>query len=454
MYRLINSVFGLTNKKSQVLLLTPSRRSFGECANEMYYGLLKAQRESKKVLFIYPRPFIFKRLGFSVVNRELFDLDSEYNLPSKGFFGFIAGCLLSVYVFCLHILYELRYSNWSRQVFKHIWPVMKLEMGFSFPTIGRPELWKPYGINFFSWDILEMQHWSKQHEEYIPPRLKESKRRYAEQTRVQLGIPLTDWFVCLHARATESKPARNVSIHNYIEGIKAITNAGGWIVRLGDSAMTPLPTMEKVIDYAHSPYKSELMDLYLISQCRFFLGHSSGPNIIANLLRKPLLLVNMTEWSASTLLKKGDIGIIKHVFSRSQNRFLGIKEILEEPSMVQHDGVSAEDYELVENSPQEIREAIEEFLTRPDPYEYSDFQKTYNETRMKELRRCLEQGQPRQVLAVAEKDLFMERYRIGADVYAHGTLSETYLKKNWLRDEKERSPSPTDEGTVGGISDA
>ena len=157
--------------------------------------------------------------------------------------------------------------------------------------------------------------------------------------------------------------------------------------------------------------------------------YNSGPNIIANLLRKPLLLVNMTDRSTGTQKKKGDLGIIKHVLSRSRNRFLGIREILEEPSLVQVYGIPGEDYELVENSPQEIRETIEQFLTRPDPYEYSALQKTFNEIQRKEFRRCLEQGQPRYVLGVPEKDLFMERYRIGADVYAHGTLRNLFKKE-------------------------
>ena len=225
------------------------------------------------------------------------------------------------------------------------------------------------------------------------------------------------------------KPVRNASIQNYIEGIKAITDAGGWVVRLGEPGLPKLPVMERVIDYAHSPYKSELMDIYLISECRFFVGHSSGPNIVANLLRKPLLLVNMTEWVASTLLKKGDLGIIKHVFSYSRNRYLGIKEVLEEPSLVQFDGIPADDYEIVENSSEEIREAIEEFLKRQDPYVNSISQNIYNEVRKKELRRCLEKGEPTFVKGVPEKNLYLERYRIVADVYAHGTLCDNYLKK-------------------------
>ena len=450
MYRLIDSVFGLVNKKSRVIFYTPNRRSFGECVKDMYYGLLLAKREGKKVLFIYPRPFIFRRLGFSVVNRELFDLESEYILPSKSAYGFIAGCLLSIYVFCLFVLGALRSSS-LRRVFQPIWPVMTvLDFGFHIPRIGRSEIYKQHDINFFSWEIVETQHWEKKHETYAPPRLKESKRCYAEKLRVQLGIPLTDWFVCLHLRNNEPNPNRNQSIENCIEGIKAITNAGGWVVRLGDPTMTPFPPTQRVIDYAHSPYKSELMDLYLISQCKFFLGISSGPYVVANLFKKPVLLINMTDWGASMILKKNDLGIIKHVFSRSRNRFLSIKEILQEPSMIQIYGNTLDEYELVENSSTEICEAVVEFLTRPDTYEHSNLQNEFNVTRKNELRRCLEQGEPRTewipvFKGVPEKDLYMESYRISAAVYAKGTLADIYLKKNWHKDETVRLPTPTRE---------
>ncbi len=438
MYQLVNSFFGFANTKRKVLLMTPNRRSFGECANEMYYGLLKAQHDRKKVLFLYPRSFILRRLGFSLHNRELFDLESEYTISSNGLSGFLLGSILTIYVLTLHCINEIRHSSFLRRAFKPIWPSMKVESGYSVPQIGRPELWKPYSINNFSWDIVEKQNWSKRHEEYIPPKLKERKQFLAERIRTQMGIGLDEWFVCLHVRAIESKPVRNASIQNYIEGIKTITDSGGWVVRLGEPRLPKLPVMERVIDYAHSPYKSELMDIYLISECRFFIGHSSGPNIVANLLRKPLLLVNMTEWVASTLLKKGDLGIMKHVFSYSRNRYLGIKEVLEEPTFVQFDGIPAEDYEIVENSSEEIKDAVEEFLTRKDPYVYSTFQNIYNEVRMKEIRRCLEKGEPTFVKGVPEKDLYLERYRTAADIFAHGTLCENYLKKNWLIDKKER----------------
>ena len=261
MYRLIDTVFGFVNEKSPIIIHTPNRKSFGDCAKDIYYGLLKAKRESKKVLFIYPRPFIFRRLGFSVINRELFELESEYLYPSKSTYGFIGGCMLSIYALCLYILGELRSSR-LRQVFHPIWPVMtELDFGFNIPRIGRSEIYKQHDINFFSWEIVKTQQWEAQHKEYSPPKIKETKLRYAEQIRLKIGIPLTDWFVCFHTRGTEANSNRNQAIQNFIQGIKVITDAGGWVVRLGNSSMIPLPDMDKVIDYAHSELKSELMDL-------------------------------------------------------------------------------------------------------------------------------------------------------------------------------------------------
>ena len=435
MYRLIDAAFGQFNKRSKVLIHTPNRRSFGECAKDMYFGLLKAQRENKKILFVYPRPLIFKRLGFSVVNRELFDLESEYIISSNGVYGFIAGIILSFYCLCLEILGKLRL------LFNKIWPLKTdLDFGLHIPRIGRSEIYKPHDINYFSWEFVEMQEWGKQHQNYLPPNLKKIKKDFAEQERIKIGIPLGDWFVCLHFRDIEQNSNRNQNIENCIKGIEAINNAGGWVVRLGSNSMPPLPAMDKVIDYAHSSFKSELMDLYFISECKFFIGISSGPYVVSNLLKKPVLLINMTDWGASMILKKNDLAIPKHVYSLSKRRFFSVKEVLDHPKMVQIYGNTLGDFELIENSSDEIYEAIEEFLNRTNPHEYSDLQRKYNNARKNQLRRCLQKGEPKAewmpvFRGATKRDLYMESYRISAAVYLSGTLANSYLEKNWFKDD-------------------
>ena len=204
--------------------------------------------------------------------------------------------------------------------------------------------------------------------------------------------------------------------------------------------MPPLPNMDKVIDYAHSSLKSELMDLYLISECKFFIGISSGPYVVSNLLKKPVLSVNMTDWGASMILKKNDLAIPKHVYSLSKRRFFSVKEVLDHPKMVQIYGNTLGDFELIENSSDEICEAIEEFLNRTSSHEYSDLQSKYNDARRNQLRRCLQKGEPKAewmpiFRGVPKRDLYMESYRMSAAVYLSGTLANSYLEKNWFKDD-------------------
>lgn len=440
MYRLINWGFDHLNKRSPILFQTPNHRSFGNGSEEIFYGLLRAKRENKKVLFLYPRLVLFGKFSLSVVNRERFHLQSDYSIPNENLYGLVGGWLLSTYILSLWLLDCLRHSKGLRSVLRLIRPKMAAcavtEHGYVISQIGRATLWKPHRVDSFSWKVAEEQNWKQQFEEYIPPRLTEDRYRCAEQNRVRMGIPLTDWFVCLHVSENRPLIPRNASIRNYIEAIKVITAAGGWVVRLGDATMTPLSPMERVIDYAHTRHKSELMDLYLISQCRFFIGLSSGPPLVATLFRKPLVIVNMTLWSIDFPLKVGDLALMKHVFSRSHDRYLSIKEILEEPFAVQVMSTVSEGYEIAENTSEEIREVVAEFLTNPEPFEYSDLQKAFNEGRRNQVRRWLEQGEPHSWVGVPHDGIVTEQYRIAPFVDAPaGTLGRRYLERNWLMDD-------------------
>jgi putative glycosyltransferase (TIGR04372 family) len=178
-----------------------------------------------------------------------------------------------------------------------------------------------------------------------------------------------DWFVCLHVREAGFRDDfgrrewRNSSISNYIPAIKAITEAGGWVIRMGDNTMTPLPQMDHVIDYPFSQFKSDLMDIYLISECKFYIASHSGIHDVALLFQKPIITPNMVSWTTGYPLRKGDLGIMKHVYSHLQSRFLSIKELFESGWAVQDitDSLS-QDYKMYENSPEEIKALICEYL--------------------------------------------------------------------------------------------
>ena len=443
MYRLIHRAFDYINSRSQILIQTPNHRSFGNGSEEIFYGLLKAKRENKKVLFLYPRLVLLGKYSFSVVSRERFHLHSDYLISNESIYGLVGGWLLSIYLLLSLVLDRFRHSRNLRRVWRLIQPKIAAsalrDHGYVVALIGYSTLWKPNQVDSFSWKVVEEQSWKQQYQEYIPPRLTENRFSYAEQNRVKMGISLSDWFVCLHVSENRPPIPRNASIRNYIKAIKVITDAGGWVIRLGDTTMTPLPPMKRVIDYPFTRYKSELMDLYLISQCRFFIGCSSGPPMVATLFQKPRVIVNMTLWSIDFPIRMGDLVLIKHIFSRSRDRFLSIKEILEEPYAVEVMSSVSDEYEIIENTSEEIREIVEEFLIKPEPFEYSNLQKDFNKGRRNQVRRWLDQGEPRSMPGFHPDYIVTQQYRYGSLVDApEGTLGQKYLEQNWLLDDLKK----------------
>jgi hypothetical protein len=111
---------------------------------------------------------------------------------------------------------------------------------------------------------------------------------------------------------------------------------------------------------------------------------------------------------------------------------LSLQEILAGPFGYEDFNYSSDGYILVENTAEEIREVIEEFMTRPVDYEYSELQKSFNEGRVRQIRRWFDQqnssGNPANL------------YRIGSrtDSVA-GAIGHKYLEQNWLVDNLERS---------------
>ena len=432
MFRLINKAIGYLFRKSPVLIHTPRAESIGNCAEEIFFGLLKAKREGKKILFLHPRNLFFRRF---VANQKLFHLQSPYSIQNK-YLWYLGGWLLTL-IIALMWLGTGGHIMRLRRILRSIWNKSAGRKAvFDFdrltPTVGKPALWNPGGFDCFSWKVVEEQSWRKQFDGYVPPEMMAYDHRRAEHLRVKMGIPLADWFVCLHVREAgyreDINNPRNASIQNYIEGIKVITAAGGRTVRLGDRSMTPLPPMDRVIDYPHTGYKSELMDIYLLNQCRFYVGGTSGPLEVANLFSKPMVLVNVTGWSMALPVDKGDLTILKHVFSRARNRFLSISEILSEPPTWQGIDLASNEYVMVENTPAEIRDVIDEYLAKSEYYEYSRLQEAFNEGRKNQIHRWFDQ------MGATSADL-TETYRIAARCDSSAaTLGQNYLEQNWLVD--------------------
>jgi len=386
----INKAINCFNKISPVIIQTPWVGTMGNCAEDIYYGLLRARREKKKVMFLYPRDifgiFNFSKFGTGI-NKELLKVESDYRIPYNSCLS-RAGCWFILLLYCFFRLI----NAFNYKVFRKRFP-----RSYLVPELGHFELWNSEGLTHFSRKKVRHYDWGEQTHTYLPVDLSEQSCRKGESLLREMGVPEDSWFVCLHIREPgfyelegKLKSMRNSTVGNYIKMIRVITAAGGWVVRLGDSTMTPLPPMERVIDYPHTLYKCDLMDIFLVKACRFFIGANSGPWQVAFLFQKPMVTVNTVEFVYAYPRRRGDLGLIKHVYSRSRNRFLSLEETLGVIAEVSVCFSNDEDFEFHENTPEEIRDIVKEFMKQVNQNGNMDLQNEYERRREAEAYNILE----------------------------------------------------------------
>lgn len=213
-----------------------------------------------------------------------------------------------------------------------------------------------------------------------PPllQLTEAHRQEGWRRIRALGPKDGEWFACLHVREAgylheeRNDPdhphrMRNADVSSYLPAVRAIVERGGWVVRVGDPSMTPLPEMERVVDYALSDIRSDRMDVFLCASCRFFLGTSSGPAIAAMVFGVPTVMSNMTPMS-HTASAAQDIFLPKLLRDRRDGRLLTMAESLRPPfrDLLRGDRLRALGFDVVDNTVEDLADAVVEMMDRLD----------------------------------------------------------------------------------------
>jgi putative glycosyltransferase (TIGR04372 family) len=199
------------------------------------------------------------------------------------------------------------------------------------------------------------------------------------------GIPKEAWFVCLHVRDAGYKTGsyqkkeeydsyRNADIMAYEPAVREVIKRGGYVVRVGDPNMKPFIEMDGLFDYAHSDIRSNRMDIFLFSQCHFFIGVSSGPVLTPVLFGVPVVMTNFVPMVGRSHADNC-IFIPKMIFLKQENRLASFQEVLSSNlgRIFSSHGYDKHDVELIDNSPDEIRNAIIEMI------EILNGKKTYSE---------------------------------------------------------------------------
>ena len=179
------------------------------------------------------------------------------------------------------------------------------------------------------------------------------------------GVPPDAWFVGLHVREgrARSRAARNADIGTYSLAMESIVARGGWVIRMGDPTMRPLPPMPQVIDYVHSEVRSDWMDVFLWARCRFFIATHSGPKMVPPTFGVPCVITNWAWLGFRTWFSKS-LNIYKLHWSESEKRYWSFAEVLTSSVGVAEflDYLASVGIKLVDNTPEEINDVVVEML--------------------------------------------------------------------------------------------
>jgi len=430
---ILNRLFHQFNKISPIIIQTPWVGTVGNCAEDIYFGLLRARREHKKVFFLFPHDlfwiFTFSKQGKGI-NSELIKVESSYRFLTQGHVLTILGgwCLTAIYCF-FRIFIFIIHKFTKRQVHD----------SYIKPSIGQKALWTPEGATTFQREKVKTFDWKKQLTDPLDVSIPDASLNKAKKIRAQMGMPEKDWFVCLHVREGgyydhiegKAKQIRNCDINSYLKAIKYITQMGGWVVRMGDATMKPLPVLERVIDYPHTPFKSDLMDIYFIQECRFYIGSQSGIWDVATLFQKPILMPNMCEWLFTYPQRQGDLGLMKHIYSRSKKRFLSLNECQDVFRSVQFDILFDDEHEFYDNTPDEILSLMKEYVEQKGSEQIDPLQKEWNQRRVADGYQILE------VTKQADRpdDDMDAKYRFASRLEGcGGAMSLNFLRQNIKQD--------------------
>lgn len=414
----------LKNLKHYTILIVDWDFTIGNLSESLMYGLFKAKRKQKKLIFIrkyiFFEKFFIKKLKYKQL-KGLYFLRHTNILPEQNFFTVAVSTWYGIRLLSALAIGVL--FRWTKinQYFE-----LKLQ-GFGHSDQFNIAQEKEFNFN----TLLEIR---KDFQDFLHNDLNfnfshNDEKKCAEDLK-KLGINNNDWYVALHIRTNyfHNDDAianyRNSSVENYTQSIDYIKSLGGKVIRLGD----PIKLLDNpaYIDYPVSPYKSEIMDLYLINNCKFYFGTNSGILDTAYLLGKPALAVNVSDFISVRPLREHDIIIWKYLYSKEKERILTLEEIFNQPFYINPMNYELlcefnKQYEFIENTSEDIADAVKEIIINLD-------QGINPSDKQKEFKKIL----TAKTLEWIEKEAYFSNNVEESFRFAFKTFYEGYIGKNYL----------------------
>jgi putative glycosyltransferase (TIGR04372 family) len=202
-------------------------------------------------------------------------------------------------------------------------------------------------------------------------RLPESARDRGWQQLGRLGVSPGQPFVTLHIRQPGFKKwdvgfrHRNAHLESYLPAIKELVRHGVRVIRLGSPHGQIAPSLDGLIDYAHSDLRNDWMDVFLCAEGLFHIGVESGISHIPMTFGRPTLFTNWMRWGTLPWFG-GDMVMPKLFRSEMTGELIPLSDIVgtaqEHPQYSFF--LSARGLQPVPNTSEDIRDAALEMLDR------------------------------------------------------------------------------------------
>lgn len=242
-----------------------------------------------------------------------------------------------------------------------------------FPNVEFNKYWNDYEKT--PKDVLLL---SQNTFQYLQLTEEEEKEGQYKQKKMGLYAP----FVCASSRDSAYLATidstynwhyhdyRDSDINHLDRSAKYLAEKGITMVRMG-RAVKDKVNFSNCIDYANQ-YYDELMDIFLMRECKFFVGDTSGVIFFPMALNRPCAFKNYVPSFIDGLeglpYNPQNLRIFKKYYSLKENRFLSIREMMQiEKKCTFYGNKYAElEIEMVENSSEEILDLVKEMNSRLD----------------------------------------------------------------------------------------
>ena len=160
---------------------------------------------------------------------------------------------------------------------------------------------------------------------------------------------------------------RDCDIQNHVLAAETLADRGYFVIRMGAKVKAAMKTAHpRVIDYATNGMRSDFMDIYLGAKCEFCISTATGFDTVPRMFRRPIVYTNMVPLGYISTHRTQFLGITRHHFSMADKRELTLSEIFNHNVgfCLRTDCYTSEGVELIENTPEEIRDVVIEMAER------------------------------------------------------------------------------------------